>query len=177
MFRKRIVVCILSALLVAMMLTGCGAQEQNETTNPAAAESGVAQEETSATESAETTGQDETEEPVEVLDYIPVETPYGELRYQEQWVDYMKTSQITEGDTVTVNFSAVINETEYPLFSVTIGGTGDDAIGQLTDAEGTKRDVFILVEDVEISSELTEGEQNRLYAMMEEVNYVIENIK
>ena len=59
------------------------------------------------------------------------------------------------------------------------GGIGDfegGPVGQLTDTDGVKHNVFITMEEIDVSG-LTEGEQNRLFAMQKEINFIIENLE
>lgn len=111
-------------------------------------------------------------------EYITINTEYGDLYYPQQWEDYLVTEQELEGESLIVSFSAQINETEYPMFQVTVGGDSDGTeVGELTDSSGTKRMVYMKVEEMEVSDELTENEQQRLYAMQEDLNCVIDNLK
>ena len=58
-----------------------------------------------------------------------------------------------------------------------IGGEGANSVGTLTDSAGTSRNVSINVDEIVQDPDLTEGEQNRLYAMQEDLNYLIDNLK
>ena len=66
---------------------------------------------------------------------------------------------------------------QYPLFKVTIGEGDGSKIGELTDSAGTKRDVYLQLEEIQEDPNLNDGEQNRLYAMQEDLNYLIDNLK
>ena len=109
-------------------------------------------------------------------EYITISTDFGDLCYPEQWSDYLKTDQEVENDSLIVSFSAVINETEFPMFEVTIGSSEDAFVGELTDASGTKRSVYMSVVEIEPSDVLSEEEQQRLYAMQEDLNYLIDHL-
>lgn len=197
MKKKYVVLFALCAALVAAMLTGC-AEQNNEETLGTAASGGAVQADTTpgdvledpdttetvgsgdATEATEDPGTVETEpeeQVIEIPDHIVVNTPYGYMQYRDQWAEFMRTEQQTEGDTVSVFFTAVINEVEYALFTVTVGGDNGEPICRMTDAAGVERNVYVYVEEIVSISALTEGEQDRLYAMQEEINYIIENIK
>lgn len=125
-------------------------------------------------------------EPVEYLPYVDpddsplteVATPWGSLYYRSQWDEWMVTHQEQEVNRLVVEFSAKLEETEYPLFRVTVGrGQGGSHVGTLTDAEGTAREVYIRAETVPTDGTLTGEEQSRLYAMQEEINILIQNLK
>lgn len=107
---------------------------------------------------------------------VEVETPFGSLYYQAQWQELMRTEQEQTDDGVIVRFLAELDGTEYPLFTVTVGGSEANA-GRITDAAGTGRNVFVELADPGDLSGLTEEVKNYLYAMQEEINYVIQKIK
>ena len=119
----------------------------------------------------------EVTEDHEVVDeYAIVNTEYGDLYYQAEWEAEMITEERTSNDTITVAFKAKINDETYELFEVIIGGDEGTYIGDLTGPDGTVREVYAQMEEIPVYEELTEGEQNRLYGMQEDVNCVIEHL-
>ena len=62
------------------------------------------------------------------------------------------------------------------MFQVTIGDSEDALVGELTDSSGTKRNVYMSVVEIEPSEELSEEEQQRVYAMQEDLNYLIDHL-
>lgn len=112
----------------------------------------------------------------QVSESIEITTAYGTLYYPDQWEEFIETEQQTTGDTIVVSFVAQIQDVEYPLFEITIAGTEGSEVGELTDEEGTKRTVYLHVDELDEDPALTEGEQNRLYAMQEDLNYLIDNL-
>ena len=175
---RRYIAAFAACVVLAAMFAGCHSQEDQpvETGNSAQTEATTQTEVTEAMEATEAT--DATEAPVQAESKgIVINTKFGNLYYQDQWEDFMQIEQ-SEGDTyVIVAFEADIDGIRYPLFHLTIGEGEGEPIGQITDAQGVKRDVFVHMEEIGIISELTEGEQNRLFAMQEEINYVIENLE
>lgn len=159
MIMKKKMKSFASYLLIVVLLTGCGAGEAEDTAG--------------TTPPPPPTGQVDAP----ISDYIAIETAYGTLYYPDQWEQFIKTEQETVGDTIAVSFSAVIQDTVYPLFEVTIGGTEGTEVGKLTDADGTKRTVYMRIDKLTEDPALTDGEQNRLYAMQEDLNYLIDNLK
>ena len=142
--------------------------EEEETGVPMKSESEVLQEEIA----------DIPVEQEEIDPYVVfVDTPYGRLFYQEQWAEFMKTEQIKEGDILLVRFCAEIDGVDYPLFSLSIGGGEGEPAAALTDSDGIQRDVYVIIEEIVEQEGFSEEEQNRLYAMQEEINYVMQNIK
>ena len=168
MNKKKLLSLASCGLVLVAVLTGCG----NEEVQPTEAVTVVQTEPT--VEETETAA---TEEMMSDPNIITVKTPYGKLYYQEQWAEFMKVVQLTEGDALTVRFAADFNGMEYPLFTLNIGAGTGDMVGTITDAEGVQRDVFLCVEENMEYAELSEDEQNRLYAMQEEINFVLENLE
>ena len=158
--------CLVSSILLCVLLAGCSAGESGSSDKQ---QEGIAVEHTAGSvESAPT---------VEELEESKIETVYGTLYYPKQWEEYMTTEQQENGDTIVVSFVATLHNTSYRLFEVTIGGTEGTAAGELTDAEGTKRTVYMQVYELEGDPELTATEQNRLYAMQEDLNYLIDHLE
>lgn len=106
-----------------------------------------------------------------------IHTEYGDLYYPEQWSEYLKTEQKMDNDSLQVSFFAHLGEQDFPMFQVTIGESEDTEVGELTDDSGTKRSVYMKVTELEGTDELSETEQHRLYAMQEDLNYVIDHLK
>ena len=147
MKRKMCAVLAVGAMLFALLLNGCEKTEKG------------------------------TENQVNNANDIIISTQYGDLYYPDQWTEFVKTEQKSENDVVVVSFGAEINSKVYPLFEVMIGGEGANSVGTLTDSAGTSRNVSINVDEIVQDPDLTEGEQNRLYAMQEDLNYMIDNLK
>lgn len=163
---KKSMKCLVSSILLCVLLAGCSAGESGSSSKQ---QEGIAVEHTAGSvESAPT---------VEELEESKIETVYGTLYYPKQWEEYVTTEQQENGDTIVVSFVATLHNINYRLFEVTIGGTEGAAAGELTDAEGTKRTVYMQVYELEGDSGLTATEQNRLYAMQEDLNYLIDHLE
>lgn len=108
---------------------------------------------------------------------IVIETEYGDLYFPDQWKEFLVTDQTEGENTVEVSFSAQINEETYSLFTITIGGDADTPAGTLTSSDGTQRNVYVQIEEIQESNLLDESEQNRLYAMQEDINYLLDSLK
>lgn len=147
MKRKMCAVLAVGAMLFALLLNGCEKTEKG------------------------------TENQVNNANDIIISTQYGDLYYPDQWTECVQIDQSTTGNTLVVSFAAQINDVQYPLFKVTIGEGDGSKIGELTDSAGTKRDVYLQLEEIQEDPNLNDGEQNRLYAMQEDVNYLIDNLK
>lgn len=157
MIRKRTVALLLTTLLLLGVLTGCGRQTGGSPGGwedpPADPDSGLTEENNALTS---------------------VETPYGDLYYHLRWSDAMETRMTEEESCVKVSFLGLIGDESYPLFEVTIGEGEGDIAGVLTDAGGTRRNVHICMDTL---PSLEEADMELLYAMQEEINTVIQNLK
>lgn len=74
-------------------------------------------------------------------------------------------------------FETKSGEETYELFKVLIGDDSSEVVGSLTDDTGTQRNVYLHVEELPADSGLEETEQTRFYAMQEDLNYLIDNLK
>ena len=163
---KKITKYLISLTLLCALLAGCSAGESGL--------SGKQQEDTatgSKVSSAENAlSGNEVQE-------CRIETAYGTLYYPKQWEEYVTIDQQQNSNTIVVSFVATLHNTSYRLFEVTIGGTEGAPAGQLTDATGVKRTVYMQVYELDEDPALTAPEQNRLYAMQEDLNYLIDHLK
>ena len=176
MNKKSWIFLVLISLFLMTALAGCAGEEQQPTIATVAQAEQTEPTEPAA-EETEAAAPAATEEVVLDPNVVVVSTPYGNLYYQEQWAEFMKVVQLTEGEKLTVSFSAEINGMDYPLFLLEIGEAAGDPVGTLTDAQGVQRNVYLTVEENMEHTQLPQDEQNRLYAMQEEINYVLENLK
>ena len=171
---RRFAVLVMCLLLCLMTATGCG-QKSVQKQPPAQTEAPVAQ---TTPADAETDSPETAPAEIELqLDMMVVSTPYGRIYYQEQWAEFMKVEQFSEADVLHVRFAAEINGADYPLFTLVVGAAEEDAVAQLTDADGVQRNVQVHMEEIGDNAGLSVEEQNRLCAMQEEINFVIENLK
>lgn len=165
--------CLLLCLLV---VTGCGRKPVQSETLPekvevtAPAETVVAPVETNVQETI-------AQETEPRYDVVVVNTAYGDLCYQEQWYERMRVRQEEQGDLLLVRFLAEFNGVEYALFELMLGVPAEEAYVFITDQAGTARGVGVNFLELGEYPELSEDDQNQLYAMQEDINFVIENIK
>lgn len=106
-----------------------------------------------------------------------IHTEYGDLYYPEQWSEYLKTEQNMSNDSLQIFFTAHLEDKDFQIFQVTIGESEDTEVGELTDNSGTKRSVYMNVTELEELDNLSETEQHQIYAMQEDLNYVIDHLK
>lgn len=168
----------LCALLLAAALAGCGGEAENTaaTTAPAEPPATTAAPVTEAP--TESTGPlpDPTVQTVP-SDQVAVETKYGTLYYHSQWAEYMVTEQTEVEQIVTVSFFAEMDGVRYALFDVTIGGEEEISDGWLTDSDGVSRQVAVSLASLEPPDWMSREEADRLYAMQEDINFVIEHLR
>lgn len=107
---------------------------------------------------------------------MEISTEYGILYYPAEWEDSLNTEETNEGGFLTVLFSTEADGQSYDLFRVMINSEEGDSVGTVTSEDGTERNVFIETLELSDISGLSEDEQNRLYAMQEGINVLMENL-
>ena len=120
---------------------------------------------------------EERQEEADRLEAMVIHTEYGDLYYPQQWSEYLKTEQNRDRDSLQVSFAARLGDKDFPMFQVTIGDSEDTRVGELTDQDGTRRTVHMKVTELEGMEELSETERQRIYAMQEDLNYIIDHLK
>lgn len=155
--------CVLiTAILFAICFVGCnnnGTSDNTETT--AVTPSTV----TEATE----VGYYQTDE-----DTFEIETKYGALHYPKKWENNIKT-KINDGEPYSVEFIALDEYDEIPLFDIVFGETDEGAkLGKL-EINGETINVYL----VDYSGDWPESvsdEEIDLFAMSEDVNVLISKL-
>ncbi len=102
-----------------------------------------------------------------------IDTPRGQLYYPAKWTENLTVTQEETADAVKISFSARIAGKDYPLFQIVIGADSGFQVGQITDGNGTTYPVHLHMEELPMYEELTEEQQNTLFAMQEDANYLI----
>lgn len=149
--RSNIIICM---LLMALLLCGCGSKANENTQN-------------------------ENSDNIEISEDIVVETKNGDIKYSDQWEEFARTEVTEENEISEVVFSAEINGNSYKLFEVVINGdeSKGEYVGDVTDKDGQTHKVYIKMESIEQDDNLSDEEMNRLYAMQEDINYIIDNLE
>ena len=170
MFFKKVRTLLCMTIIAGLLaVTGCAGGSSGNGGQKTASQ------EASGNGGADAAGQETSDQ--QAAEDMEIKTKYGMLHYPDQWREFAKIEQSEEGDVVSVSFTAVINENEYPLFTVNIGGGDGSEVGKLTDAEGKERIVYINASEIKEEEALDANEQNRLYAMQEDINYVVDHLK
>jgi len=116
-----------------------------------------------------------TDEPSETIvsEDVIVETPYCNLVYPGKWAEILVVEQ--DEETHTVHFYGnVEGKAKQLIFSVYFGGEEGDEIATVKDENGSSVSVRIAWSELEFDDSWSEGERNTLYAMQEDVNYLID---
>lgn len=111
------------------------------------------------------------------IELCTVDTEYGQLCYQKQWSGFMQVDQQMRDGILEVSYSALLQDSSYPLFRLTIGAEDADTPFTITDSKGVRRKVSVLVEEDVAHSELSEENQSLLYSMQEDVNIIVDNLR
>ena len=101
---------------------------------------------------------------------ILVDTPYGELHFPEKWKDYLMTQQ--EEDLVDF-YAALPDHEPVLLFTVVFETANGHASGVITAQNGTQTDLAIVIHDLELPGDWSDGEIDIVYAMQEDMNYLL----
>lgn len=127
---KRMMAAFLALMLV--MMAGCGGKETGgETTQ--------APETTAAPTVVETTVPTEAPEKAQLAvdsieeqgDMMVVNTPYCVLKYPFAFADLIQVEALNNGDAGELVFSAKLDLSDYRLFSIVFGGSGDILLGTM----------------------------------------------
>lgn len=104
---------------------------------------------------------------------IPIDTPYGELRFPGKWKNYLMTQQ-EEG---LIDFYAALPDHEpVLLFTVVFETANGHASGVITAQNGTQTDLAIVIHDLELPGDWSDGEIDIVYAMQEDMNYLLNKL-
>lgn len=115
----------------------------------------------------------DTEE--EKVNTMIVETQYGDLFYPQQYQDFVSVDEKIEGENLTITFKTTIEDIEYPLFDIMINEEEGDSVGTLEDDHGKVRNVYVEIINTDVP-ELSEDDQNQIYAMQEGVNVLVDHL-
>lgn len=155
--------CVLiTAILFAICFVGCNNNGTSDNTETTAVTPSTA---TEATE----VGYYQTDE-----DTFEIETKYGALHYPKKWESNIKT-KITDEEPYSVEFIALDEYDEIPLFDIVFGETDEGAkLGKL-EINGETINVYL----VDYSGDWPESvsdEEIDLFAMSEDVNVLISKL-
>ncbi len=100
-----------------------------------------------------------------------IETPHGVLEYPLEYKEDVRTRQITQGDTHTVQFLTDVGQQEILLFAIVFGGEAGMRLGAVG---GTA--VFLQQPDLQLPDGIDRDTEDHIYALQEAVNKVIDSL-
>lgn len=160
------ILAILTVCLLACILVGCNKTENSNSPN------------IHIDEISDEYPDDYYEEKIDDVNNISeVKTEYGSLYYPQRFEANMKTEITNDNDGCMVEFFSECDGRKYSLFYINIGIDGGQLAGYITDDKGTERNVFVIVPEIENIDVLSSENQDKLYAMQEAVNIVVDNLK
>lgn len=102
-----------------------------------------------------------------------IETSYCNLYYPEEWKALIHTQIVSENDSEAVQFWAEFEGKEkIHLFDIIFGGDAY-TVGTLKMKTGEIISVNVLSHDIELDDTWTEAEKEKVYIMMEDINYIL----
>ena len=107
---------------------------------------------------------------------VTVSTYYATLQYPGKWKSYLRTSIMNEAGCKVCFFGTVPGYAEAHLFDIVINGSADIPAGTLTTAQGTQVPVGINILDIVPDENMNDDEMAILFAMQDDVNYVLEKL-
>ena len=104
-----------------------------------------------------------------------IETSCGALSFPEEWKEFVSVSETARAYGTSVSFTAENGDDIVTLFTLNIGGGEGDEIGTLKGPDGTERSVHMVIDELMLEG-TDEETANQLFAMQEDVNYIIDHL-
>ena len=105
-----------------------------------------------------------------------IKTACGDLYFPEEWNDAVAVREQPTEFGSSVVFETELEGEKIILFTLNIGGGEGDEIGKLTDQNGQVRSVRMVISELHPEG-VDEQSANRLFAMQEDINYLIDHLK
>ncbi len=103
---------------------------------------------------------------------MEIETPYGTLYYPAEHQSDLNVVQEDVNESYYVRFMTNMENTEQILFELVFSGESGELLGSL----GTTN-VYLNVFDLQMEDSWSEESKNKIYAMQEGLNSVVESIQ
>ena len=109
--------------------------------------------------------------------WLEVATPYGVLRYPDQWKTYLRVYPSAEVG-YSVLFSCRLSAgVELPLFDISFGEIKGNLVGYIQEESGKVVPVYLQTYFLPFEELLASGDRDIYLAMQEELNQVLEQLR
>ena len=108
-------------------------------------------------------------------DAMLITTSCGDLVYPADWENEIKVKEENTDFGISVVFETSDGSQEIELFTLNVGGGEGEEIGTLTDKDGKERVVKMVIDELQMEG-VDEEIANRLFAMQEDINYILEHL-
>ena len=109
--------------------------------------------------------------------WLEVATPYGVLRYPDQWKTYLRVYPSAEVG-YSVLFSCRLSAgVELPLFDISFGEIKGNLVGYVQEESGKVVPVYLQTYVLPFEELLASGDRDIYLAMQEELNQVLEQLR
>lgn len=105
------------------------------------------------------------------------DSEYGKIPYPAEYKDAFSIEEKKQDDgELDVVFSTDIEGEKYELFTLLISDSEEGAVGIIKDEGGARRYIVADMNEIDASS-ISEETQNKVYAMQESINDIIDNLQ
>lgn len=111
--------------------------------------------------------------PDENRDSIEIVTKYGTLLYPKEWESNLRIEIIDKEEYKVEFYGAVKGKEELHIFDLNFNGPDGYNLGTLKTDSGEDVQLNIVSYDFDFDDTWTEDEKNVIYAMSEDINYII----
>ena len=116
------------------------------------------------------------EESIAQTEAILVDTPYGTLKYETAWKADIYVEKAEQDDFALELYGKVSDKTKQPIFTIFFDSDKGVPCGILLDAEGNEIQISVSMEEPVFDKSWTESEKNKIYAMQEDVNDLLNHL-
>lgn len=119
---------------------------------------------------------DTTTEPP-VFDDLVIKTPYCDLIYPGRWSEQLRVDHAEKSGEYTVSFYAAIgNKAEKHLFDIILGKHVADCFAVIRTNDGKEAEMMLRTSSFEPDDSWSPGQIDSIYAMMDDLNVILENL-
>ena len=107
---------------------------------------------------------------------IAISTPYVDLHYPENWLNYLKTEKNFDEENNVTFFASLDEKKDVELFTVHFNEDGEISLGVLN-LEDERVYIAFSYAELKFDDTWTQNDIDVVCAMQEQINYIIENLK